>query len=383
MKEPIKKAIIFGITGQDGSYLCDLLLKKGYGVIGVVRRSSVSNTERIEDHLNNQKLRLVEGDVSDFISVSNIIDKYQADEVYNLAAQSHVKTSFDQPLYTLEVNTQGPLNILEAIKKDSPHSKFYQASTSEMFGRSCSSEKKSSWGGEDENNFIKYQDESTRFVPQSPYAIAKLAAHNFVDNYRESYDIFACSGILFNHESERRGELFVTRKITKWIADFYHWCRGIHIEPSDLMTSDLIFSEESIRVPRDRFMDAIAPIVLPKLRLGNLDSKRDWGHAKDYVRGMWMMLQHDKPDDYILATGESYSVRDFLDCAFKHIGLDMWSDLVFIDPKFYRPSEVDYLCGRTHKANAILGWKSEIDFNTLVVNMVDNDIREKKEKLDW
>jgi len=375
-----KKAIIFGITGQDGSYLCDLLLKEGYGVVGVVRRSSVSNTERIKDHLNNPRLRLVEGDISDFISVSNIVEDYQADEVYNLAAQSHVKTSFDQPLYTLEVNAQGPLNILEAIKKHSPHSKFYQASTSEMFGRSFSSEKSSVWG---EAEVTKYQDEKTRFVPQSPYAIAKLAAHNFVDNYRESYGLFACSGILFNHESERRGELFVTRKITKWIAEFFHWCRNINIHPSELLVSDLIFSEESIGVPRGRFIDAVAPIVLPKLGLGNLDAKRDWGHAKDYVRGMWMMLQHDKPDDYILATGKSYSVRDFLDCAFKHIGLDVWSDLVFIDPKFYRPSEVDYLRGKSHKANAMLGWKPEIDFQTLVTNMVDHDIQEKAKGLDW
>ena len=383
MSEPIKKAIIFGITGQDGSYLCDLLLKEGYGVVGVVRRSSVSNTERIKDHLKNPRLRLVEGDISDFISVSNIIEDYQADEIYNLAAQSHVKTSFDQPLYTLEVNAQGPLNILESIKKHSPHSKFYQASTSEMFGRSFNEEKKSSWGGKDDDNFIRYQDERTKFAPQSPYAIAKLAAHNFVDSYRESYGVFACSGILFNHESERRGELFVTRKITKWIAKLYHWCRGIHIEPADLMASDLIFLEQSIAVPSGVFADAKAQITLPKLGLGNLDAKRDWGHAKDYVRGMWLMLQQDKPDDYVLATGSSYSVRDFLDCAFKHIGLEVWSDLVFIDPKFYRPSEVDYLCGRAHKADAILGWKSEIDFNTLVVNMVDNDIAEEKEKLDW
>jgi len=375
-----KKAIIFGITGQDGSYLCDLLLKEGYGVVGVVRRSSVSNTERIKDHLNNSSLRLIEGDISDFVSVSNIVEDYQADEIYNLAAQSHVMTSFDQPLYTLEVNARGPLNILQAIKKHSPHSKFYQASTSEMFGRSFSSEKSSVWG---EPEVTKYQDEKTRFVPQSPYAIAKLAAHNFVDNYRESYGLFACSGILFNHESERRGELFVTRKITKWIAEFFHWCRNIDIHPSELRVADLVFSKETIGVPRDRFIDAVAPITLPKLRLGNLDAKRDWGHAKDYVRGMWMMLQHDKPDDYILATGESYSVRDFLDCAFKMIGVDIWSDLVFIDPKYYRPAEVDYLCGRAHKANAILGWKPEIAFQTLVADMVDHDIRQKSGVLDW
>lgn len=380
MSEISKKAIIFGITGQDGSYLCDLLLEKGYGVIGVVRRSSVSNTERIKDHLNNSKLRLIEGDISDFISVSNIVEDYQADEIYNLAAQSHVKTSFDQPLYTLEVNAQGPLNILEAIRKHSPHSKFYQASTSEMFGRSFSSEKSSVWG---ESEITKYQDEKTRFVPQSPYAIAKLAAHNFVDNYRESYGLFACSGILFNHESERRGELFVTRKITKWVADFFHWCRNIDIHPSELRVADLVFSKETIGVPRHRFIDAVAPITLPKLGLGNLDAKRDWGHAKDYVRGMWMMLQHDKPDDYILATGESYSVRDFLDCAFKMIGVDVWSDLVFVDPNFYRPAEVDYLCGRAHKASAILGWKPEIAFQTLVADMVDHDIRQKSGVLDW
>ena len=384
-----KKAVIFGITGQDGSYLCDLLLQKGYGVVGVIRRSSVSNTERISHRIDNPSLRLVEGDISDFVSVSSVIHDYQPDEVYNLAAQSHVKTSFDQPVYTLEVNAQGPLNILEAIRKDSPHSKFYQASTSEMFGSSYNEEKKSSWGGHDPEdspeNFFRYQDEKTRFSPQSPYAIAKLAAHNFVDNYRKSYGLYACSGILFNHESERRGELFVTRKITSWIAKFFHWCRGIHITPAQIYDNDLdlIFSPDKITVPRDRFVDAIAPITLPKLRLGNLDAKRDWGHAKDYVRGMWMMLQQDIPDDYVLATGESYSVREFLDHAFGHIGLQSWEDLVYIDPKFYRPSDVEFLCGRAYKAQAVLGWEPEIDFKALVEGMVDNDLNLEAQRLDW
>ena len=380
MREDNNKAIIFGITGQDGSYLCDLLLSKGYQVVGVVRRSSVSNTQRIEHNLNNSNLRLVEGDISDFISVSTIVEGYQADEIYNLAAQSHVKTSFDQPLYTLEVNTQGPLNILEAIRKHSPHTKFYQASTSEMFGRSFTSQKSSVWG---DTEVIKYQDEKTVFLPQSPYAIAKLAAHNLVDNYRESYEIFGCSGILFNHESQRRGELFVTRKITKWISKFYHWCRNIHVKPSEVLTSDLIFSDTEITVPRNSFADAIAPIKINKLALGNLDAKRDWGHAKDYVRGMWMMLQHDTADDYVLATGECYSGRDFLDLAFSHIGVEHWGDLVYIDPKFYRPAEVDYLRGKADKADVVLGWKPEIDFQTLVNNMVDNDIKEEASKLDW
>ncbi|MAF24918.1 GDP-mannose 4,6-dehydratase [bacterium] len=354
-----KKAIIFGITGQDGSYLCDLLLKKGYAVVGVVRRSSVSNTGRIKSHLDDSNLKLVEGDISDFVSVSSVVDSYQADEIYNLAAQSHVKTSFDQPIYTLEVNTQGPLNILEAIRKDSSHSKFYQASTSEMFGNSYTLG--------DRVRGVKYQDEKTPLVPQSPYAIAKLAAHHFVDNYRKSYGVFGCSGILFNHESERRGELFVTRKITQWIAKFSLWKKENSILPNDL-----IFDKEEIYVPGRT--STTQGFQFPKLRLGNLDAFRDWGHAEDYVRAMWLMLQQEVADDYVVATGEAHSVRDFLKEAFELINIKNYEAYVTIDPKFYRPTEVDYLCGRAHKSKAILGWKPEIDFKSLVGRMVNHDL---------
>ena len=324
----MKKAIIFGITGQDGSYLAELLLSKGYEVIGVIRRSSTSSTGRI-DHIWDQ-VHLIEGDVTDPVSVYGFIAEHQPEEIYNLAAQSHVRTSFDQPLYTWQANAEGPLNILEAISQRSPSTKFYQASTSEMFGKSYT-----------ENGGKKFQNEATPLIPQSPYAIAKCAAHHSVRLYRECYDLFACSGILFNHESERRGELFVTRKITKYVAKRYN-----------------------------------NPSLEEMLYLGNLDARRDWGHAEDYVRGMWLMMQQDKPDDYVLSTGETHSVSDFLDSSFKYIN-GKWQDYVVIDPKFYRPAEVDYLLGDSTKAKEILGWKPEISFDGLVEKMVEHDIYEE------
>tara|TARA_Y100000310_G_scaffold281514_1_gene302022 strand:- start:654 stop:1640 length:987 start_codon:yes stop_codon:yes gene_type:complete len=323
-----KKAIVFGITGQDGSYLMDLLLKKEYSVIGVIRRSSVSNTARIDHEAGNKSLTLVEGDVTDAFSVSQLMQKYKPDEAYNLAAQSHVKTSFDQPMYTWKANAEGPMHILESIRQYCPDSKFYQASTSEMFGKNYSGV-----------GIDKYQCEETGFIPQSPYAIAKLAAHHTVRIYREAYDLFACCGILFNHESERRGELFVTRKISKYVARF---SQKLEKEP---------------------------------LRLGNLDAYRDWGHAQDYVRGMWMMLQQSEPDDYILATGRSHTVRDFLDKAFYCIGIKDWSKHVVVDPEFYRPAEVDYLRGSPSKARLVLDWHPLINFEELVSRMVNYDIQ--------
>ena len=361
-----KTAMIFGVTGQDGSYLTDLLLEKNYDVVGVVRRSSSSNTSRIDGHSNNRNLTLVEGDVSDSFSVSQLIEKYHPDEVYNLAAQSHVKTSFDQPIYTWRTNAEGPVYILEAIRKYSPDTKFYQASTSEMFGKSYNSRKSNVWG---DPVVEKFQNENTSLMPQSPYAIAKLAAHHSVRLYRQSYDIYACSGILFNHDSEIRGELFVTRKITKWISSFVEW----------VMTQGLDFDVKHYRFDRDGFYSNREDFS--KLRLGNLDAKRDWGHAKDYVYGMWLMLQQEEPDDYVLATGETHTVGEFLDVAFSHIGIDDWEPFITIDPEFYRPSEVDYLLGDPSKANKKLGWSCEIGFEKLVKNMVDSDLGKFSELL--
>ena len=366
------KAIIFGITGQDGSYLAELLLEKGYEVVGITRRVSVPTLIRVTHIL--PQIKIIEGDITDAFSVSNVIKEEEPDEIYNLAAQSHVGTSFKQPSLTWDVTAGGVLNILEAIRYSGRKDdiKFYQASSSEMFGKNYNLR-------EGFAEMIKYQDEKTPFMPQSPYAIAKLAAHHLVRNYRDSYGIFACSGILFNHESERRGEKFVTRKITKWIAHFFHWCRNLHIEPSQIYDNDLdlMFSKEKVTVGR-QFADAIAPIILPKLRLGNLDAKRDWGHAEDYVRGMWEMVQHETPNDYVVATGETHSVREFLDIAFRHIGIDDWDDFVVIDPEFYRPAEVDYLLGIPAKAKRVLGWEPEISFQQLVERMVDSDVEAER-----
>ena len=352
-----KKALIFGVSGQDGSYLAELLLEKGYEVTGVTRRVSVSTTERI-NHILPQ-ITIAEGDITDGFSVNKLISEYEPDEIYNLAAQSHVGTSFKQPSLTWDITAGGVLNILEAIRY-SPRKddiRFYQASSSEMFGKNY-----------DEVENKKYQDENTEFIPQSPYAIAKLAAHHLVRNYREGYGIHASCGILFNHESERRGENFVTRKITKWIGEFVKW------------SSDSEFGSTGIELPEHNDMVRIYGRPLnkpefPKLRLGNLDAKRDWGHAEDYVNAMWLMLQQETPDDYVVATGETYSVRDFLDVAFARVGIDDWSNLVVIDPEFYRPAEVDHLLGIPLKAEKELDWKRKVSFKDLVHRMVDSDCK--------
>ena len=347
--------MISGVTGQDGSYLMDLLLENEYdNIVGIVRRSSVSNTKRIDHEKGNSRITLVEGDVTDAFSMSQLVQKYKPDEFYNLAAQSHVRTSFDQPIYTWRTDAEGPMYILDSIRQHSPETRFYQASTSEMFGKAYT-----------EREGEKFQDEDTVFMPQSPYAIAKLAAHHTVRLYRQSHNIFACSGILFNHESERRGELFVTRKITKWIGDFYNWSerQGLDQDPRHFT-----YDEDFISSRRESF---------PKLRLGNLDAHRDWGHAQDYVRGMWLMLQQEKPEDYVLATGETNTVRDFLNVAFNRLNVSNWEDYVTIDPKFYRPSEVDYLRGDATKSKLKLGWTPEIAFNELVERMVNNDMKVK------
>lgn len=335
-----KVAIITGATGQDGSYLSELLLDKGYTVVALRRRSSSEKgLERIQHLLNNDNFKLVEADITDSGCVNNLIRDYLPTEVYNLAAQSHVGTSFKQPLYTTQVNIEGPLNFLEAIRLLSPSTRFYQASTSEMFGK----------------NFelmgdTKYQKETTPFVPQSPYAVAKLAAHELVRIYRDSYGLYACCGILFNHESERRGENFVTRKITKWIGEF---------------------------VASGQDED------FPALRLGNLDAHRDWGHAQDYVDAMYLMLQQEEPEDYVIATSETRSVREFLTEAFNEIGIPDFEPYVVIDPEFYRPCEVDWLLGHTGKARDQLGWRPKVSFQELVQRMVRSDIdASRKEKLE-
>ena len=335
-----KVAIITGVTGQDGSYLSELLLDKGYTVVGLRRRSSSEKgLERIEHLLNNDNFKLVEADITDSGCVNNLIREYMPDEVYNLAAQSHVGTSFNQPSYTTQVNLQGPTNFLEAIRLLSPSTKFYQASTSEMFGKNY-----------ELMGDTKYQKETTPFVPQSPYAVAKLAAHEMVRIYRDSYGLFACCGILFNHESERRGENFVTRKITKWIGEF---------------------------VASGQDED------FPALRLGNLDAHRDWGHAQDYVEAMYIMLQQDEPEDYVIATSETHSVREFLTEAFNEIGIPDFEPYVVIDPEFYRPCEVDWLLGHTGKARQQLGWRPQVSFQDLVQRMVRSDIdAARKEKLE-
>ena len=383
----MKKAVIFGVTGQDGSYLADLLLEEGYSVVGVARRSSVDTTERLE-HIKDYRgvdFTLVEGDITDGFCVADIINKHEPDEVYNLAAQSHVGTSFKQPTLTWDVTGGGCLNILEAIRV-SPRShdiKFYQASSSEMFGKNFTSVPVSEDTVGDSLvktetgvNYLKYQDENTAFIPQSPYAIAKLAAHHLVRNYRDSYGLHASNGILFNHESERRGENFVTRKITKWIGRFLAWEKQNATSIPSLCRFGI--DEEHIAIPRERmYLDMIRTPMFPKLRLGNLKARRDWGHAKDYVRAMWLMLQQDEADDYVVATGETHSVEEFLEHAFEHAGLGHWGEYVYIDPEFFRPAEVDYLLGDPSKARRKLGWEPEIKFRRLAELMTEADIDEE------
>ncbi|MFN0111895.1 MAG: GDP-mannose 4,6-dehydratase [Blastocatellia bacterium] len=328
----MKKALITGITGQDGSYLTELLLSKGYEVYGIIRRASTFNTERLDHiyqdpHEQGRRLKLVYGDLNDASSLNKILRDVQPDEIYNLGAQSHVRVSFDIPEYTAEVGGLGTLRLLEAIRETGLNgTRFYQASSSELYGKVQEIP----------------QSETTPFYPRSPYGVAKLYAYWITVNYRESYGLFACNGILFNHESERRGATFVTRKVTQAAA-------------------------------------AIKLGLQDKLFLGNLDAKRDWGHAKDYVRAMWMMLQQDEADDYVIATGETHSVRELLDEAFGHLGLD-WQKHVEIDPRYFRPAEVDLLIGDATKAKTKLGWQPEITFRELVTRMVDADLAELQKK---
>jgi GDPmannose 4,6-dehydratase len=321
-----KRALITGITGQDGAYLAEFLLKRGYQVHGMVRRSSSENFERI-GHLRD-KIQLHQADLLDQLSIVRLVEAVQPHHLYNLAAQSFVPTSFEQPLLTAEFTALGVTRVLEAVRTVDRSIRVYQASSSEMFG-SVREEP---------------QSETTPFWPRSPYGVAKVYGHWITVNYRESYDLFACSGILFNHESPLRGKEFVTRKIT----------------------------------------DAVARIKLgvqKKLKLGNLDSLRDWGFAGDYVRAMWMMLSHDTPDDYVIATGEKHSVREFAKIAFEHVGLS-WENHVEVDPKFLRPAEVTTLCGDCSKATRILGWTPEVSFHELVQMMVEADLNRVKKEIE-
>jgi len=321
----MRRALITGITGQDGSYLAELLLAKGYEIYGLVRRSSSFNTERLEGiyqdpHAANYRLRLVYGDLDDASSLNRVLRTVKPDEIYNLGAQSHVRVSFDVPEYTASTVAMGTLRLLEAIRESGLEQsmRFYQASSSEMFGSAAPP-----------------QDESTPFQPRSPYACAKVFAHQLCQNYRDAYGMFICCGILFNHESPRRGIPFVTRKITRTAARIRH---GLE----------------------------------KKLYLGNLDSFRDWGFAGDYVEAMWMMLQQAKADDYVVATGESHSVREVLEVAFGDLDLD-WKKYVEIDPRYFRPTEVDHLHGNAAKAQRLLGWRPRVAFKQLIEMMVRAD----------
>lgn len=350
----MKTALITGVTGQDGSYLAEFLLEKGYRVVGLMRRSSSKNIERICNILTNPNFILEEFDLTDPSGIYSIVDKYRPDELYNLGAQSHVGTSFCQPTTTFEVDTVGVVNLLEAIRKISPSTKFYQASTSEMFGYNFNV---NAYGE-------KYQNEKTALLPQSPYGVAKLASHNLVRIYRSSYNIYACSGILFNHESPRRGENFVTRKITKWLGEFTKW------KNQEFYTlGKLIYNPNTIYYGRPT---NYGPEEFPKLHLGNIEAFRDWGHAKDYVRAMWLMLQQNEPDDFVICTGETHSVKEFLEKAFSMKNLN-YKDYVVIDPELFRPAEVEYLRGDCSKAKSVMGWNPQISFNNLVKEMVEAD----------
>jgi GDPmannose 4,6-dehydratase len=313
-----KTALITGITGQDGSYLAELLLAKGYRVCGMVRRSSTENFQRIE-HLRD-KIQLHQGDLLDHTSLAKILEQTQPDEIYNLAAQSFVPTSWQQPVLTAEFTALGVTRLLDAMRQACPKARFYQASSSEMFGKVRETP----------------QSETTPFYPRSPYGVAKVYGHYITVNYRESYGLFACSGILFNHESPRRGLEFVTRKITYGVA--------------------------RIKLGLDK-----------EIRLGNLQAKRDWGFAGDYVRAMWLMLQQDQADDYVIGTGQTHSVEEFVRIAFDHVQLD-WKKHVIVDPQFYRPAEVDLLLANPAKAHRQMGWKPDLSFEQLVTRMVDEDL---------
>ncbi|MEM6628448.1 MAG: GDP-mannose 4,6-dehydratase [Bacteroidota bacterium] len=340
----MKKAFITGITGQDGSFLTELLLEKGYEVHGIIRRASVFNTQRIEHLMGNPQLNLHHGDLSDSANLNKLLSNIKPDEIYNLGAMSHVAVSFEVPEYTAQVDAVGTLRILDAMLNHCPEAKFYQASTSELYGKVQEIPQK----------------ETTPFYPRSPYGVAKLYGFWITKNFREAYDLYACNGILFNHESERRGKTFVTRKITKIMSE-------ISVGISDV------------------------------LKLGNMDAQRDWGYAKDYVEGMWLMLQQDAPEDFVLATGKMYTVREFTEKAARHVGFDLvWEGenenergydkntgklIVEVDPKYFRPAEVELLIGDASKAKEKLGWEPKVEIDELVEIMMKNDLKEAQKRI--
>lgn len=337
----MKTALITGITGQDGSYLTEFLLEKGYIVHGIIRRASVFNTERIDHLLENKNLILHHGDVTDSSNINKLVSTILPDEIYNLAAQSHVQVSFDVPEYTAQVDALGTLRILDAVRNFCPKSKFYQASTSELYGKVQEVPQK----------------ETTPFYPRSPYGVAKIYGYWIVKNFREAYDLYACNGILFNHESERRGKTFVTRKITIGLSE-------------------------------------IAAGKRDSISLGNLDAKRDWGYAKEYVEAMWLMLQQDTPEDFVIATGKTYTVRQFIEKAASHVGYDIkWQGegveeqgidantgkvIININPRYFRPTEVDLLVGDASKALEMLKWEAKVEIDELVEIMMKHDIADTK-----
>jgi GDPmannose 4,6-dehydratase len=334
----MKVALITGITGQDGSYLAELLLEKGYEVHGIIRRASVFNTERIDHLIGKEHFILHHGDVTDSSNINKLMSTIQPDEVYNLAAQSHVQVSFEVPEYTAQVDAMGTLRILDALRNYCPNARFYQASTSELYGKVQEIP----------------QTENTPFYPRSPYGVAKIYGFWIVKNFREAYNLYACNGILFNHESERRGKTFVTRKITIGLAE-------------------------------------VAQGIRPVLSLGNLDSKRDWGYAKEYVEAMWLMLQQDEAEDFVIATGKTYTVRDFVERAAKYVGFDIaWEGtgvneigidrntgkkVIEVNPKYFRPTEVDLLIGDATKAKNKLNWEAKVELDELVKIMMEHDIK--------
>lgn len=352
------KAIITGITGQDGSHLADLLLEKNYDVIGVTRRSSTDNTHRIKHILSHPNFKLVEGDVTDMSSLLLILKgNADVDEIYNLAAQSHIGTSFKQPGLTWDVTAKGCINLLQAlIDLDMLNVRFYQASSSEMFGASYDFDR---YG-------CKHQNENTKFLPRSPYAIAKCAAHNATRMYREAYGLHASTGILFNHEGPRRGDSFVTKKIIKWIGGFSRFLKRNNIKQTDL-------SKKTIDKDCELLFASGIQESFPKLRLGNIDAIRDWGYAGDYVVAMWLMLQQDHADDYVICTEKSHSIRDFLSMSFQYAGINDWSQYIYIDKDLYRPSEVNCPKGDSTKARIKLGWTPTHDLSSMIRMMLEHE----------